>query len=114
MGRAPAVSPYGRRHSGLPEVVIQSIAHHDRPELAESHRFEVALVAIANHVSKAHGLGFSGARLDASDGEFGELPAWKVVAETCGGRPNIEAIEEEMRTFVVALRVELRELREGI
>lgn len=102
------------RHNGLPEVVIQAIAHHDRPEQAESHRFEVALVAIANYVSKAHGLGFSGARLDASDGEFENLPAWKVVEETCGGRPNIEAIEVEMRSFIKTLRVELRELREGV
>jgi putative nucleotidyltransferase with HDIG domain len=101
------------RHNGLPEVVIQSIAHHDRPELAESHQFDVALVAIANYVSKAHGLGFSGARLDASDGEFENLPAWKVVEEETGGRPNIEAIEMELRPFIRTLRVELRELRDG-
>jgi putative nucleotidyltransferase with HDIG domain len=63
------------RHNGLPEAVVEAIAHHDRPEAAEKFRFEVALVSLANHVSKAHGLGFSGARLDDSDGEFEDLPA---------------------------------------
>ncbi len=100
------------RHNGLPAVVVAAIAHHDRPELAEAHRLEVALVALANYVSKAHGLGFSGARLSESDGEFVDLPAWKVIEEACGGRPNVEAIEAEMETFVANLRVELRELRE--
>jgi putative nucleotidyltransferase with HDIG domain len=101
------------RHSGLPEIVVQAIAHHDRPEAATAHRFEVALVALANYVSKAHGLGFSGARLDASDGEFAEQSAWQIVAEECGARPNVEAIEAELGTFVAGLRADLRELREA-
>ena len=101
------------QHNGLPAVVVEAIAHHDRPELATQHRFEVALVALANYVSKAHGLGFSGARLGADDGEFAELPAWKVVAAECGGRPDIEATEAELGRFVVGLRADLRELREA-
>jgi len=100
------------QHNGLPAVVVEAIAHHDRPEAAEQHRFEVALVTVANYVSKSHGLGFSGARLDASDGEFGELAAWRVVEETCGAQPNIEAIEDELGPFITGLRAELRELRE--
>lgn len=100
------------QRSGLPEIVVEAIAHHDRPEAATQHRFEVALVAIANYVSKAHGLGFSGARLDASDGEFVDLSAWQIVAEECGARPNVEAIEAELATFVTGLRADLRELRE--
>jgi putative nucleotidyltransferase with HDIG domain len=102
------------RRNGLPEVVIEAIAHHAEPGRAETHRFEVALVAIANHVSKAHGLGFSGARLEAADGDFEHLPAWKVVAETLGARPNLEAIEAELGPFIRTLRLELKELREDV
>lgn len=101
------------RHSGMPEVVVQAIAHHDRPEQAEQFRFEVALVALANHVSKAHGLGFSGARLDATDGEFGDLSAWSIVEEHAGGPANREAIEAEMASFVSVVRADLRELHES-
>jgi putative nucleotidyltransferase with HDIG domain len=102
------------QHNGLPAIVVESIAHHARPEAATAHRFEVALVAVANYVSKAHGLGFSGARLDDSDGEFADLPAWNVIAEECGGRPDVAAVETEMDTFVASLRLELRELREAV
>lgn len=100
------------RHNGLPPVVIEAIAHHDRPELAGKYRFEVALVAIANYLSKQHGLGFSGSRLDERDGELEELPAWDVIEETRGFRPTVERIEEEMHGFVAALRADLRSLRE--
>lgn len=102
------------RHNGLPDVVLAAIAHHDEPARAASFRLEVALIALANYLSKAHGLGFSGARLDASDGEFETLPAWEVVAAECGGRPNIEKIAADMDAFVTGLRAELRELRDGI
>ncbi len=95
----------------LPEVVVEAIAHHDHPEKATKHRFEVALVSLANYVSKIHGLGFSGARLDASDGEFEEMPAWQVVAEECGYVPDPQEVEEGLRPFLAALRVELRNLR---
>lgn len=102
------------KHNGLPDVVVEAIAHHDHPETAERHRLEVALVAVANYVSKAHGLGFSGARLDESDGEFEDLPAWDVIAEECGARPNPAAVEAELEDFVTGLRLELRELREAV
>ncbi|HVU35721.1 MAG TPA: HDOD domain-containing protein [Opitutaceae bacterium] len=98
-------------HNGLPPVVVQAIAHHERPQDATEFRLEVALVAIANYVSKAHGLGFSGARLDDDDGEFGELPAWDVVEEACGFRPNADAVEEELAGFIATLRIDLRSLR---
>ena len=100
------------RSNGLPDVVVQTIAHHDRPELAETHRLEVALVAIANHVAKAHGLGFSGARLGAGDGEFETLPAWKIVENETGRLPDVESIGAELKKFIVGLRAELRELRD--
>lgn len=102
------------QHNGLPPVVVEAIAHHNRPEEAKEHRFEVALVAIANYLSKAHGLGFSGARLDDQDGEFGELSAWDIVEETCGFRPNPDALEGEMSGFIAALRTDLRSLREEV
>ncbi len=100
------------RQSGLPEVVIQAIAHHDQPEQAESFRFEVALVSIANYVSKAHGLGFSGARLDAADGEFANLPAWRVIEAELGYRPDVEAMEANMSKFAPSVRAELREMHD--
>jgi putative nucleotidyltransferase with HDIG domain len=101
-------------HNQLPAIVVEAIAHHDRPEEAKEHRFEVALIVLANYLSKAHGLGFSGSRLDASDGEFAELSAWKVIEEELGGLPNIERTEWEMKEFISVLREDLKSLRESI
>lgn len=100
------------RHNSLPSVVIEAIAHHDAPEHAEAHRFEVALVTLANHLSKAHGLGFSGSRLTSEEPDFIALPAWDVVGEECGYRPNAEQLEAELTGFVGALRADLKLLRE--
>ena len=100
--------------NGLPPVVIAAIAHHDRPELAENFRFEVAIVSIANYVSKAHGLGFSGARLGADDPEFAELSAWNVIEETIGWRPNLVTTEDELEKFAHTVRDELSGLRESV
>jgi putative nucleotidyltransferase with HDIG domain len=102
------------KHNGLPEIVVAAIAHHDCPANATSHRFEVAVISMANYLSKSHGLGFSGSRLDGSEGEFAELPAWKVLQEECGGLPNIERLEWEIKDFVGTLRADLKSLREGI
>jgi HD-like signal output (HDOD) protein len=96
----------------LPAVVLAAIAHHDQPQRAENFRFEVALVAMANHLSKAHGLGFSGARLDETDGEFVALPAWEVLEHACGFKPDREMLEESLEPFITELRAELRALRE--
>lgn len=100
------------QHNRLPEIVVQAIAHHHCPGEATSCRLEVALISLANHLSKAHGLGFSGARLREADGEFAELPGWAVVEEMCGGRLDATAIEADMADFLSGLRAELRELRE--
>jgi putative nucleotidyltransferase with HDIG domain len=97
----------------LTEVVIQSIAHHDDPFQAESHRFEVALVTIANYISKARGFGFSGARLDAADGELENLPAWKILDEEAGDRIDVNLLGSEMAGFYVTLRGDLRGMRES-
>ena len=100
-------------HNGLPAVVVQAIAHHHDPAQATTHRLEVALIALANFLSKARGLGFSGARLEESDGEFAAHPAWRVVEEVCGGKLDAEAIEVDLGPFLKELRAELRGLREG-
>jgi putative nucleotidyltransferase with HDIG domain len=102
------------RQNKMGEIVVQSIAHHAHPEKAESHRFEVAVVSIANYLAKAYGLGFSGSRLDDSDGEFEDLPAWTVIAEETGMKPDVTGIEEQMQVFVKKLRSELAALREGL
>ncbi len=101
-------------HNRLPEIVVQAIAHHHCPTEATSYRLEVALISLANYLSKAHGLGFSGARLREADGEFSELPAWTVVEEMCGGRLDAAAVEADMADFLSELRAELRGLREGV
>lgn len=101
-------------HNRLPEIVVQSIAHHHCPEEATAYRLEVALIALANYLSKAHGLGFSGARLGEDEGEFADQPAWIVVEEMCGGRLDAEAIETQMADFLVELRADLRGLRESV
>jgi hypothetical protein len=69
-------------------------------------------VSIANYVSKAHGLGFSGARLDAADGEFANLPAWRVIEAELGYRPDVEALEANMSKFAPSVRAELREMHD--
>ena len=99
------------RQSGLGEMVVQAIAHHDRPEEAQSCRFEVALVSLANHISKLHGLGFSGARLDSAEDEFACLPAWSVIEQELGRRPDLDEIEAKMDVFAASVRAELREMQ---
>lgn len=101
------------RQSGMAEMVVQAIAHHDQPEQAKTFRFEVALISLANYLSKAHGLGFSGSRIEASDGEFANLSAWKIVAERVGYMPDVEALEAEMVPFIGEVRADLREMREA-
>jgi putative nucleotidyltransferase with HDIG domain len=97
--------------NGLSDVVIDAIAHHGAPEGAEHHRREVALVSIANFMCKARGLGFSGSRLDPSDGDLESLPAWKVLGSECGRETDVPALEREMTDFLAVLRVEMRGLR---
>ena len=99
--------------NNLSDMVIDAIAHHDDPAKAGTFRLEVALVALANFMSKARGLGFSGSRLDARDGEFEDHPAWLVVEEQLGWKPDVASLEEEMTPFFAALREQLHSLRDG-
>ncbi|MBI5688757.1 MAG: HDOD domain-containing protein [Verrucomicrobia bacterium] len=104
---------YFARQAGLPEVAVQAIAHHDRPEEAESFRFEVALVTLANHLSKAHGLGFSGAHLEAGEGDFAAHPAWRVIEMELGRAVRPEEFEAELAVYAGMVRSDLREMREA-
>jgi putative nucleotidyltransferase with HDIG domain len=100
-------------HNRLPEIVVQAIAHHHCPQEATAYRLEVALISLANHLSKAHGLGFSGARLREADVEFDQHPAWAVVQGMVCGWSDAATIEADMGGFLTGLRIELRSLREN-
>ena len=101
------------RGSRLSEAVVETIAHHDDPTQAQSHRFEVALVSVANFISKARGLGFSGARLEAADGDLENLPSWKILSEESGWAIDAARLEQEMTGFFATLRDDLRGMRES-
>jgi putative nucleotidyltransferase with HDIG domain len=101
------------RGNKLSSVVVDVIAHHDDPAKAEMHRIEVALVSAANFISKARGLGFSGARLDDTDGELEDLAAWRVIEEETGYAPDVARLTGEMVEFFVTLRDDVRGMREG-
>jgi HD-like signal output (HDOD) protein len=94
--------------NNLSEIVVEVIAYHDNPTQSESHRYEVALVAIANFMCKARGLGFSGARLDAADGEIEDLPAWKILTEKSGWTPDAALMQKDMAEFFSTLREDLK------
>lgn len=96
------------RENSLPAEVVEAIAHHARPEVATHSPLVVALVNIANYVSKSYGLGFSGARLDDVDGDFETLPAWTVIAAQIGAVGDLGQLEEEMRDYVHRLKPELQ------
>ena len=101
------------RQSGLPEETIAAIEHHADPAAAGAHRITVAVVGLANYLSKFYGLGFSGARLDETDGELEVQPAWEVIAQETGATPDIEAIAGVVHDMVAALKQELQGLREA-
>ncbi|MFZ5496293.1 MAG: HDOD domain-containing protein [Verrucomicrobiota bacterium] len=98
---------------GLPDEVVAAIGHHGDPVRADRHRQVVALVSIANHLAKLYGLGFSGARLDESDGDLETQPAWAVIAEETGATPDIELIAEAVRGRVAGLKQELQSVRDA-
>lgn len=101
------------QQSGLPGEVLAAIAHHADPTGAESHRLTVAIVAIANYLSKFYGLGFSGARLDESDGDLEAQPAWAVIAGETGATPDIHGISLAVQGVIGGLKHELLALRDA-
>ena len=102
------------RQNGMGEIIVQAIAHHGRPEQAEAHRLEVALVSLGNFLAKAYGVGFSGSRLSERDGEFADHPAWAIIEQEIGRRPDIDQISDQMKVFIKRLRTQLAALREGL
>jgi putative nucleotidyltransferase with HDIG domain len=100
------------RQCGLGPEVLAAIVHHADPENATDEPLTVAVVNVANFVAKTYGLGFSGARLDESDGEFETLPAWKVIAAQTGREPDPGSIADDLRPFVDELKIELKTMRE--
>jgi putative nucleotidyltransferase with HDIG domain len=100
-------------HCGLGGEARAVIAHHADPTDATEHPLSVALVSVANFVSKSYGLGFSGARLDESDGEFETLPAWAIIAQHTGRPPDLAGLAEQLRAYIDRLKPELKSLREG-
>jgi HD-like signal output (HDOD) protein len=102
------------RQNAMGEIIVQAIAHHGRPEQAEAHRLEVALVSLGNFLAKAYGVGFSGSRLSERDGEFADHPAWAIIEQEIGRRPDIDQISDQMKVFIKRLRTQLAALREGL
>lgn len=100
------------RGNRLSQAVVEAIAHHDDPAQAQAHRFEVALVSAANFISKARGLGFSGARLEAADGDLENLAAWEILSEEGGFAVDAARLEQEMSGFFATLRDDLRGMHE--
>jgi putative nucleotidyltransferase with HDIG domain len=98
---------------GLPGEALAAIAHHADPAAAEAHGLAVAIVSLANYLSKSYGLGFSGARLEECDGDFESQPAWAVVARETGATPDIAAISDAVQGMVGGLKQELQGLREA-
>ena len=72
-----------------------------------------ALVSVANFVSKAYGLGFSGSTLREDEAVLADLPAWAVLAAQTGRRPDLAHLESNLRDFIPGLKAMLRSLREG-
>ncbi|MBI3886427.1 MAG: HDOD domain-containing protein [Opitutae bacterium] len=102
------------RQNNLADAVLATVAHHHAPGGApEGNRLIVAVVAVANYLSKAYGLGFSGAVLTAADGEFADLPAWRVIEAETRRAPDIAFIEERLRACIPGIKAQLMKLREG-
>ena len=102
------------RQNNMADAVLDTVAHHHSPsEAPEANRLIVAVVAVANFMSKTYGLGFSGAVLTAADGEFADLPAWRVIEAETRHTPDIAFIEERLRACIPGIKAQLIKLRTG-
>jgi putative nucleotidyltransferase with HDIG domain len=113
LGHGEAGAIFGRQ-CNLPEEVIAAIAWHGNPAAAETHRGTVAIVSLANYLSKSFGLGFSGALLRDQDGEFESLPAWAVISQAGGESPDPMLLAEDIRQFIGTLKQELMDMRSAV
>jgi putative nucleotidyltransferase with HDIG domain len=111
LGHGEAGLIFGQQ-CGLPGQALAAIAHHADPAAAEAHGLTVAVVSLANYLSKSYGLGFSGSRLEECDGDFESQPAWEVVARETGAMPDIAAIADAVQGLVAGLKQELQGLRD--
>lgn len=100
------------RQNHLAEAVLAVVAHHNAPaEAPEEYRVMTAVVSVANYVSKTYGLGFSGAVLTDADGEFEDLPAWRVIEDALGRLPDLTAMEARLKTCIPVIKTQLLKLR---
>ena len=95
-------------------LIAQTVSHHSAPENATAHRSEVAIVNIANFLAKFYGLGFSGSRLDETDGELAGLTAWQVLMAETGRLNDPVQIQSSLEPFILSLRRDLTSLRQGL
>jgi len=95
-------------------LISQTVSHHSAPENATAHRSEVAIVNIANFLAKFYGLGFSGSRLDETDGDLAGLTAWQVLMAETGRLNDAVQIQSSLEPFILSLRRDLTSLRQGL
>jgi len=95
-------------------LIVQTVSHHSAPENATAHRSEVAIVNIANFLAKFYGLGFSGSRLDETDGDLAGLTAWQVLMAETGRLNDAVQIQSSLQPFILSLRRDLTSLRQGL
>lgn len=96
---------------GLPPVVVAAAVHHHAPAGApEAAQPTVAVIALANHLSKAFGLGFSGTVAAGDEVDFTELEAWATLEGATGRTFDRLLLEDGLRRWIPQLRTELGRL----
>jgi len=96
---------------GLPPVVLAAAVHHHAPAGAPAAtQATVAVIALANHLSKAFGLGFSGTGAASAEAEFTELAAWATLEGATGRTFDRWLLEDGLRRWIPQLRTELAHL----
>jgi len=84
----------------LPKNLIDVMLYHHTPKKAQNNRIIVAIISLANQLSKASDSSFSGEELNLC---ITETDAWKIIQNEI---PNIEEIDIERFTFELAELVE--------
>ena len=55
-----------------------------------------------------------GVRLDSTDGDLEDMPAWAIVVEESGRAPDVGQFEDEIMGFIMTLGVDMYSRREGV
>lgn len=113
VGHAEAGVLFGKQ-CGLPEEVVAAIEWHEDPSAAKAYRTTVAVISLANFLSKYYGLGFGGSLLTDEDGDFESQPAWTVLAAEAGVNVDRPQLDREVREFIGGLKPELQELGKAV